>query len=630
MNTSPRSSAATSGAPARTILERLTGSLRLTRALRLVWEGSRALTIVSLLLVLLQALLPLAVLYLTKLVVDALAFAVQGGEVAFSRVLLLLGLTAGAGLLGSLLGVVSSLVAEAHSNRVTIRVLETLNRKSVEMDLRYYEDAAFHDSLHRAQRDAPQRPTAVLNNLLRVAQAGLTVVGIVGLLVTIHWLLAICLFLAVIPALMVRVRHADRFYEWQKRSSQLDRQVGYLGYLLLQPPTAKEVRLFGLGEVLATRYRDLMKRLRRESFGLSKKRGGEDAIAQAVAAAVVFGAFAYIAWRTYQGDLSIGDLVMYFGAVQRGQTAAQGLFSALAGLYEDNLFLATLEEFMAVEPQVAAPPDPEPVPDPIREGIVFEDVSFHYPGSSRPLLEGIDLEIRPGEVIALVGANGAGKSTIVKLLCRLYDPDAGRITIDGVDLRRFDPVELRREISVVFQDFFPFALPARDNIWFGDVTRPREGEHVVEAARTSGADPFLRELRFGYETVLGRLFSEGEELSIGQWQKVATARAFFRDAQLLVVDEPTSALDALAEAELFEKLRDLVRGRSTVLISHRFSTVRMADRIYVIDEGRIQESGSHEELMLQGGRYASLFRLQAAPYRETDGASTAPAERPSG
>ncbi|HET7692412.1 MAG TPA: ABC transporter ATP-binding protein [Gemmatimonadota bacterium] len=598
----------------RTMRQRLAGSLRLTRALRLVWEGSRVLTVVSFLLVLLQALLPLAVLYLTKLVIDALYAVAQGGDIAFSHILMLLGLAAGAGLLGSLLGVISGLVAEDHSNRVTDRVLTTLNRKSVEMDLRYYEDATFHDSLHRAQRDAPYRPTAVLNNMLRLTQAGLLIVGIVGLLVTIHWLLAVFLFLAVLPSVLVRVRHADRYYKWQKRTSQLDRQVGYLSYLLLQPPTAKEVRLFGLGEVLADRYQELLRRLRRESFDLSKTRGGGDAIAQTVAAVVVFGAFVYIAWRTYQGDLSIGDLVMYFGAVQRGQSAAQGLFSALAGLYEDNLFLTTLEEFMAVEPEITAPPDPEPVPDPIRQGIVFEDVSFHYPGSSRPLLAGIDLEVRPGEVIALVGANGAGKTTIVKLLCRLYDPDAGRITVDGIDLRRFDPVELRREISVVFQDFVHFFLPARDNIWFGDVRLPREGDGVVDAAGTSGADSFLREMRYGYDTVLGPLFSEGEELSIGQWQKVATARAFFRDAQLLVVDEPTSALDALAEAELFEKLRDLVQGRSTVLISHRFSTVRMADRIYVIDEGKILESGSHEELMLQGGKYASLFRLQAAPY----------------
>lgn len=600
----------------RAILDRLTGSLRLTRALRLVWEGSPRMTVVSLVLVVLRSLLPLAVLYLTKLVVDAIAAAAQGSDVAFSHVLLLLVLAAGAGLLGTLIGVVSGLVTEAHSYRVTDRVLETLHRKSVEMDLRYYEDAAYHDSLHRAQQDAPYRPSAVLGNLLRVTQSGLTVLGIVGLLVTIHWLLAVFLFVAVVPALWVRIRHADRYFQWQKRTSQLDRQVGYLSYLLLHPPPAKEVRLFGLGDVLAGRYRDLRKRLRRETFDMSKTRSVGDAIAQSMAAFVVFGAFAYIAWRSYQGELSIGDLVMYFAAVQRGQSAAQGLFAALASLYEDNLFLTTLEDFMAVEPDVSAPPDPKSVPDPIRRGIVFEGVSFRYPGSSRPLLEKIDLAIHPGEVVALVGSNGAGKTTIVKLLCRLYDPDEGRITIDGIDLKDFDPVELRRKISVVFQDFVHFFLPARDNIWFGDVTRSREDAGIVEAASTAGADPFLRELRYGYDTVLGPLFSDGEELSVGEWQKVAIARAFFHAAQLLVVDEPTSALDALAEAELFDKLRDLVQGRSTVLISHRFSTVRMADRIYVVDDGKILESGSHEELMLQGGKYASLFRLQAAPYRE--------------
>jgi ATP-binding cassette subfamily B protein len=314
---------------------------------------------------------------------------------------------------------------------------------------------------------------------------------------------------------------------------------------------------------------------------------------------------------------------MYFAAVQRGQSSAQVLFAALASLYEDNLFLTTLEEFMEVKPEVVAPPDPKPVPDPIRQGIVFEGVSFRYPGSSRPLLEKVDLTIRPGEVIALVGSNGAGKTTLVKLLCRLYDPYEGRIAIDGIDIREMDPTALRREISVVFQDFAHFFLPARDNIWFGDVTRPRDDAGIIEAASTAGADPFLRELRHGYDTILGPLFTEGEELSVGEWQKVAIARAFFHSAQLLVVDEPTSALDAMAEAQLFDNLRDLVKGRSTVLISHRFSTVRMADRIYVVDEGQILESGSHEELMLQGGKYASLFRMQAAPYQD-EGARVEP------
>ena len=602
--------------PGRAILNRLLGSLRLTRALRLVWEGSPRLTMLNLVLVVLRAGLPLVALYLTKLVVDAIAAAAQGSDVAFPDVLMLLGLAAGAGLLGTLIGFVSGLVSEAHGYKVTDRVLDALHRKSVEMDLQYYENAAFHDSLHQAQRDAPYRPTAVLGNLLRVAQSGLTVIGVVGLLVTIHWLLAVSLFLAVIPALWIRVRHADRYYAWQKRTAPLDREVGYLSYLLLQPPNAKEVRLFGLGEVLAGRYRQLLKRLRRETLALSKTRSIEDALAQTVAALAVFGAFVYIAWRSYQGDLTIGDLVMYFGAVQRGQSAAQGLFAALGSLYEDNLFLSNFEDFMDFQPDVVAPSDPKPVPEPIRRGIELEGVSFRYPGSSRPLLERIDLSIRPGEVVALVGSNGAGKTTLVKLLCRLYDPDEGRITIDGIDLREFRPEELRREISVVFQDFVHFFMSARDNIWFGDVRRSREDGAIVEAATAAGADSFLRELRHGYETVLGPLFYDSEELSVGEWQKVATARAFFHEAQLLIVDEPTSALDALAEAELFEKLRGLVQGRSTVLISHRFSTVRMADRIYVIDDGRILESGSHEELMLRGGKYASLFRLQAAPYRE--------------
>jgi ATP-binding cassette subfamily B protein len=512
--------------------------------------------------------------------------------------------------------VFGGLVTNAHAHRVTDRVLETIHRKSIEMDLRYYEDPAYQDSLHLAQQEAPYRPTAVLNDLLRVLQSGLTLIGIIGLIATMHWLLAALLFVAVLPALVVRIRHADRYYLLQERQVELQRRTNYISWLLLFEPPAKEIRLFNLGSLLTDRFRDLRDRLRIEQIGLAKDRSVGEASVQVIAALAVFAAFAYIAWETFQGGLSIGDLVMYFVAVQRGQSQMQTLFAGLGSLYEDNLFLARLEGFMEVEPEVVAPQDPKPVPRPIKYGIRFEGVSFRYPGSSRPLLDGIDLEINTGEVVALVGANGAGKTTIVKLLCRLYDPIGGRITMDGIDLREFRPEELRREISVVFQDFFKYFLPARDNIWFGDVDRPREGLEIGEAARMAGADAFVRNLRYGYDTDLGRLWDEGEELSTGEWQKIALARGFFREAQLLVVDEPTSALDAVAEAELFQTLHRLVGGRATLLISHRFSTVRMADRIYVMDGGRILESGTHEELLSQNGKYAHLYLLQAAPYRD--------------
>jgi ATP-binding cassette subfamily B protein len=348
-------------------------------------------------------------------------------------------------------------------------------------------------------------------------------------------------------------------------------------------------------------------------------RAGQRAVAalgtQVLAALALFGSFALIAYRTIQGAITAGGLVMYLQAFQRGQDALREVLRGLADLYADNLYLSNLYEFLDLEPKVTEPSRPASIPRPMKTGIVFDHVTFQYPTGSRPVLQDINLTIRPGEHIALVGENGSGKTTLIKLLCRLYDPTEGRITLDGSDLREFATAALRREIGVIFQDYAQYHLTARENIWFGNVDLAPDDPGVADAARYAGADEVIHRLPAGYETILGKWFADGEELSIGEWQKIALARAFFCDAPVLVLDEPTSAMDAKAEYEVFQRFRRLAHGRTAVLISHRFSTVRMADRIYVLNGGEIVEGGTHEELVQLGGTYAHLFEMQAQYYR---------------
>jgi len=460
---------------------------------------------------------------------------------------------------------------------------------------------------------------------------------------------------------------------------------------------AKEVRLFDIGPIARVWYRDVRTVLRGERLGIAGRRAAADAVAGTVAAAAVFGTFAFIAWRTIQGVISLGSLVMYYQAFQTSLNSLQSVLGGLAGLYEDGLFLAYYQEFMELEPEIRAPAEPRPVPRPVRQGVRFEGVGFSYPGSERTAIERLDLELRAGEVTALVGGNGSGKTTLVKLLCRLYDPAEGRVTFDGVDVREMDPAELRRGMSVIFQDFTRYQLTALQNIWVGDV-HLREGEEGIEAggltaaaqaepgrgrgagrgredgsgasgaqdggrrralrglwgsrgdgatggrgdgrqtveeaaaadgrfgdgappairqaAREAGADELIAGLPHGYDTMLGRWFTGGEELSIGEWQKVALARAFLRSADVLVLDEPTSALDPLAEREVFDRLRSVADGRIVLIVSHRFSTVYGADRIHIMDDGRVIESGSHDELVDLDGVYAAMWRAQGAPSRD--------------
>lgn len=592
-------------------------ALRLDFALRLVWQSAPGWTVASLALVVVQGVLPLASLYLMKLVVDTVTTGLVATDkaAAFGQVALLIGLAGGVALITALFRSLAGLVSEVQAQVITDHMSDVLHAKSIEVDLEYYESAQYYDKLHRAQREAPYRPTRILNGLVQVGQNSISLLAMAGLLFSFHWGIAAILFVATIPGLLVRLRYAGLAYRWQRQRTCAERQAWYFHWMLTGDVHAKEIRLFDLGTLFRQRFRDLRRRLRQERIRITTKRSMAELAAQVSATLAVFASYAFIAYRTVQGDITLGDLVMYYQAFQRGQGFLQQILSGLAGLYEDNLFLSNLYEFLDLKPRVVQPTHPRPVPRPMRTGIAFDHVSFQYPTGAKKVLEDINLHIRPGEVVALVGENGSGKTTLIKLLCRLYDPTNGTITLDGVDLRQFETTALRREISVIFQDYAQYHLTARENIWFGNATLPPDQERIVAAARHAGADEVIAELPQGYETILGKWFEDGEELSVGEWQKVALARAFLRDAQIIVLDEPTSDLDARAEYEVFKRFRQLAAGKTVILISHRFSTVRMADRIYVLEGGRIIESGSHDELVRLGGTYAHLFETQAQYYR---------------
>jgi ATP-binding cassette subfamily B protein len=510
---------------------------------------------------------------------------------------------------------IAGLVKEAQALEVTDYIYNILHAKSVEVDLEYYENPQYYDTFHRAQQEGPYRPTSIVNNLVQLGQSGISLVAMAGLLFSFHWGVAVVLFAAAVPGIIVRVKYSGKMFYWQRERTQTERSAGYFNWILTGNTHAKEIRLFDLGDLFIRRSSDLRTKLRQEKLEISRKRSVADLGAQAGATLAVFGCFGFIAYRTVQGSITLGDMVMYFGAFQRGLGYLRQLLGNLAGLYEDNLFISNFYEFLDLEPKVKEPLHPSPVPRPMKRGIVLEHVSFQYPGGIREVLKDISLSVAPDEVVALVGENGSGKTTLIKLLCRLYDPLSGTITLDGIDLRQFETKALRREISVIFQDYAQYYLTARENIWFGNIELSPDSQKIKTAAKHAGADNLISHLPREYETILGKWFEDGEELSIGQWQKVALARAFLRESQIIVLDEPTSSLDVKTEHEVFTRFRKLREGRAGVLISHRFSTVRMADRIFVFEEGRIIERGSHEELVRYGGKYAGLFEKQARFYK---------------
>ncbi len=591
--------------------------LRLDLAFKLVWKSCPALTVANFALQLVQGVLPLLSLYLIKLIIDAvtggMAQAEQGA--AMRQILFYIVLAAAIALVDVGIQALGRFVNQAQSLVVTDRMHDVIHAKSVAVDLEYYENPQYFDTLHRAQQEAAFRPTKIVNSLAVLGKTTLSLLAMASLLFSFHWGLGLLLFASALPGLFVKIRYADTLYNWQRKHTKTERKAYYFNWLLTHESHAKEIRLFGLGALFIERYKTLRTILRQEKLSITAKTSFAEFLAQAWATLAVFGSYGFIAYKTVLGTITLGDLVMFFQAFQRGQSFLKEMLNSLAGLYEDNLFLNNLSEFLNLQPKIIPPQKPQPIPDLQRADIIFDRVQFRYPASSRDVLKDISLIIHPGEHVALVGENGSGKTTLVKMLCRLYDPDQGRILFGDTDLKDLDASAVRHKISVIFQDYVKYNLTARENIWFGNIDIPMGQTGIIKAAaRQSGAHDVISSLPQGYDTILGKLFEKGEEISVGEWQKVALARAFLRQAPILILDEPTSSLDAKVEYEIFEQFHKLTQGRTAILISHRLSTVRMADRIFVMQNGTISENGTHEELMKDQGLYATMFERQAKNY----------------
>ncbi|WP_022665088.1 ABC transporter ATP-binding protein [Desulfospira joergensenii] len=599
---------------------KLKNAVRIDRALRFVWQASPRHALLSGCTVIVLGFLPLASLYLVKLIIDSVTGLISSPpaglfDPAFAKVLGYVGLACGIGLLTALFNFTADYLKKAQSLTVADHMYSVIHRQSIRVDLDFYESPQYRDTLFRAQQEGPFRPTNIVNGLFAAGQSGASFAAVFWLLFLFNPVLPVILVLASIPGILLRLKYSKKIYAWQEKRTEEERRASYFNWMLTGDAHAKEFRLFNLGPHFIDRFRAIRKILKKEKLRLEKRRAMGDFIAQASSVICVFGSFAYIALQTARAEITLGDMVMYFQAFQRGLGFLKTLLETGAQMYEDNLFLSHLYEFLRLEPAIKSPLSPAAIPGKVKTGIEFRNVNFFYQNYGKNILDCVNFFLKPGEIIALVGENGSGKSTIVKLFTRLYDPCHGKIFLDGEDIKNFDPAEYRKKISVVFQDHIHYYLSAKENIGLGDISQGKNPDRIESAARQTNIHEKICGLPRGYETLLGRWFSSGEELSMGQWQMMAISRAFFRDAEIVILDEPSSALDPETEMAIFSTLRALIRDRSALIISHRYSTVKMADRILVMDQGRIVEQGSHEDLIRMEGKYARLYNTQAKGYR---------------
>jgi len=586
--------------------------------LRLVWEADRTGAVAVGLLTVVLALLPAGIAWIGKLIVDGVVHAARSGaEADRARVLWLvaaeLGLMSAQMTATRLLSARRELLRGVLGNRINERILE----KALSLELRHFEDADVYDKMQNARREASSRPLSLAMQVFAIAQNAITLAALSGLLVRLSPASVLVIVAASVPAFLAEARlSGESFRLWTWRAPE-GRRLNYLEWILTRDSHVKEVKLFGLGPLVLDRYRALFRKFFDEDRRLALRRMRAGLAFGVLSLAAFYGMYALMAARAARGAITLGDLTLYIAVFRQGQSAVQAVLGAVGGMYEDALFMSNLFDYLEIrtggeEPRVRPPRSP---PRGRPQEIAFRNVSFRYPGKDEWALRDLSLTIAPGEKLGLVGENGAGKSTLVKLLLRLYDPTEGEIRYGGVDLRDMDPEDLRERIGAVFQDFVRYQFTAAENIGLGEPTHVEDRARIAEAARRGGATTVVEALPKGYDTVLGGWFEAGHELSSGQWQKLAVARAFMREgAEVLVLDEPTASIDAESEHELFQRFQALAADRTAIVISHRFSTVRIADRIAVLHGGHLEELGAHRELVARGGRYAHLFNLQAQGY----------------
>lgn len=584
----------------------------LPRALKLVWQVARPWTTAWIVLLIVQGLLPAAMVYLTKLVVDGVVGALRNGSSwpNVRPVLVSLLLLGGVLLLMEVVRNAINWVRTVQAELLQDHITSLIHEKSVAVDLAFYELSDYYDHLHRARVEARYRPVALLGNLGALLQNSITLVAMGAILIPLGPWLALALLLSTLPAFYVVVHYALAEYQWRQRTTTDDRRAWYYDWIMTTAEAAAEIRLFGLGKHFQSQYKHLRERLRSERLHLTRRQGFAELAASLIALTIMGGALGWMVWKASQGLVTLGELALIYAAFHQGQGLMRTLLENAGQLYGNSLFLGNLFEFLALQPIVCKGSSPwRPLHD-LKHNIKFERVSFSYPDATTKALDDFTMTIPQGKIVAIVGPNGAGKSTLLKLLCRFYDPDHGSIQIDGRDLKEFAIDDLRRLITVLFQQPVHYNTTVRENIFYGDLKLDATDAAIKAAIRAAGAEEIVSRLPDKEQTLLGRWFTGGAELSVGEWQRIALARAFLRRAPVIILDEPTSALDPWAEADWLERFRQLAAGRTSIIITHRFTTAMHADVIYVMDRGRIVESGSHQRLIEQNGLYAESWSRQ--------------------